>query len=58
MDQEKQAVRSLEPEHRHNDAPSQKTAIPRWRRGKEKSTIALVCTWIVDRQISKVPGFK
>lgn len=37
----------------HNDSPSQKTAMPRWRtRGHEKSSIALACGWIVDHQIS------
>jgi hypothetical protein len=39
----------------HNASPSQKTAMPRWRRkGKEKSTIAHACTWVVDHQISTV----
>ena len=33
-------------------SPSQKTAMPRWRgKGKEKSPIAHMCTWIVDHQI-------
>ncbi|EXJ81157.1 hypothetical protein A1O3_07447 [Capronia epimyces CBS 606.96] len=36
----------------HNDAPSQKTAWPRWhKRGKEKSSLALAGTWAVDHQI-------
>lgn len=55
MDQEKSAIASgMAMEHRsHNTSPSQKTAIPRWRaKGKEKSTIALACTWVVDHQIS------
>ncbi|KAJ9604034.1 Sphingosine N-acyltransferase lag1 [Cladophialophora chaetospira] len=53
-DQEKMAQSSHTiPVHRqHKDSPSQKTAWPRWeRKGKEKSTIARVCTWIVDHQI-------
>jgi hypothetical protein len=50
-DQEKHEI--LLHEHRqHNESPSQKTMIPRWRsKGKEKSSIALLCTWIVDHQI-------
>src|SRR5436305_9693176 len=58
MDQEKLAMSSVVAgEHRpHNASPSQKTAMPRWRgKGKEKSTIARACTWIVDHQISIVP---
>ncbi|KIW76218.1 hypothetical protein Z517_10964 [Fonsecaea pedrosoi CBS 271.37] len=39
--------------HQHSQSPSQKTAWPRWeRKGKEKSTIACACTWVVDHQIS------
>ena len=39
--------------HRSNTSPSQKTAMPRWRgKGREKSTVELACTWIVDHQIS------
>ena len=51
LDQEKHEI--LLSEHRqHNVSPSQKTAMPRWRsKGKEKSSIALMCTWIVDHQI-------
>ena len=60
MDSEKlQPVFPAHLERQHNDSPSQKTAMPRWRsRGKEKSSIALACTWIVNHQISmsvKVP---
>ncbi|RMZ80499.1 hypothetical protein DV737_g2946, partial [Chaetothyriales sp. CBS 132003] len=41
------------PEARQHDAPSQKTAFPRWpQQGTEKSSIALACTWIVLHQIS------
>ena len=36
-----------------NVSPSQKTAFPRWRhKGREKSSIILACTWVVDHQIS------
>lgn len=55
MDQEKLVTGSVMAiEHRqHNVSPSQKTAMPRWRgKGKEKSTIAHACTWVVDHQIS------
>jgi hypothetical protein len=52
LDQEKQTMSYHQTEHRQHDGPSQKTALPRWRnKGKEKSTIALACTWIVDHQI-------
>ncbi|KIV91354.1 hypothetical protein PV10_05900 [Exophiala mesophila] len=41
-------------EHRqHAQSPSQKTVLPRWhKKGKERSTIALICSWMVDHQIS------
>ncbi len=55
LDQEKQTL-PPHAEHRQHEGPSQKTALPRWRnRGKEKSSIALVCTWVVDHQISEYP---
>jgi hypothetical protein len=57
MDQEKFGTSGdMAIEHRpHNASPSQKTAMPRWRgKGKEKSTIAHACTWVVDHQISTV----
>src|SRR5271168_1224159 len=55
MDQEKLVTDNvMDQKHRpHNASPSQKTAMPRWRgKGKEKSTIAHACTWVVDHQIS------
>ncbi|KAJ9494760.1 Sphingosine N-acyltransferase lag1 [Exophiala xenobiotica] len=37
----------------HNETPSQKTAWPRWhRKGKQRSTTAVACSWVVDHQIS------
>ncbi|EHY59147.1 Sphingosine N-acyltransferase lag1 [Exophiala dermatitidis] len=37
----------------HNETPSQKTAWPRWHeRGKQKSSVALACAWVVDHQIA------
>ena len=56
MDQEKLSPpdQSAAEYKSHNASPSQKTAIPRWRfRGKEKSSIQLLCTWIVEHQIGK-----
>lgn len=55
-DQEKLEIQHKSPERRpHNDAPSQKTAMPRWpRRGKGKSTMAHVCSWIVEHQIGEL----
>jgi len=56
LDQEKlETITDLTLERRSNNvAPSQKTAWPRWaRRGREKSTIALACAWVVEHQISK-----
>lgn len=45
---------AIEQHRAHNASPSQKTAMPRWRvKGKEKSTIALACTWVVDHQIGE-----
>lgn len=55
-DQEKleQITQSTVDRRQHNDTPSQKTAWPRWEsKGKEKSSIALACTWVVEHQISK-----
>ncbi|KAI1623124.1 acyl-CoA-dependent ceramide synthase [Exophiala viscosa] len=55
LDQEKlETITDLTLERRsHNAAPSQKTAWPRWvRRGREKSSIALACAWVVEHQIS------
>lgn len=44
---------TIEP-RQHNESPSQKASWPRWeRKGKEKSSIARLCTWIVDHQISE-----
>ncbi|RMZ91221.1 hypothetical protein DV736_g1516, partial [Chaetothyriales sp. CBS 134916] len=52
-DQEQQQYLAHIPEARQHDAPSQKTAFPRWRQqGTERSSIALACTWIVLHQIS------
>ena len=55
MDQEKYQPGPSHIEHKqHNASPFQKTAMPRWRvRSKEKGTVVLACTWIVDHQISK-----
>ncbi|KAL6243231.1 Sphingosine N-acyltransferase lag1 [Rhinocladiella similis] len=53
-DREKlEEIRRKSPERRsHNEAPSQKMAWPRWeRKGKEKSSVALACSWVVDHQI-------
>ena len=52
-DQEKLSPIASTQEHRqHNASPSQKTAMPRWRsKGKEKSTMQLACTWVVEHQI-------
>ncbi|ETI23757.1 hypothetical protein G647_05563 [Cladophialophora carrionii CBS 160.54] len=55
MDQEKlEPISATTPGLRqHNESPSQKTAWPRWeRKGKERSTIARMCTWVVEHQIS------
>lgn len=54
-DQEKLQRVPKSPERRpHYDAPSQKTAMPRWpRRGKEKNSVALTCSWIVEHQIGE-----
>ena len=53
IDQEKLAHGALAHDHRtHNVSPSQKTAMPRWRnKGKERSSLELACTWVVDHQI-------
>lgn len=44
-------------EHRqHNVSPSQKRTFLRWpQKGKEKSSVALACTWVVDHQIGNNP---
>lgn len=53
-DQEKQQMSQLVKEHRTHDGPLQKIAFPRWRlRGKKRSTLALMCAWVVDHQISR-----
>lgn len=60
-DQEKlDRIAHLSAEHRqHNVSPSQKRALLRWQqKGKEKSSIALACTWVVDHQIGKNPGHR
>ena len=45
--------------HQHNESPSQKATWPRWdRKGKERSTIARMCTWVVDHQIGKDVNYK
>lgn len=52
QDQEKQTMMTAPTEPRQHEGPSQKTALPRWKnRGKEESSVALACTWIVDHQI-------
>lgn len=52
FDQEKLRIQAHLEQRQHSDSPSQKTAMPRWRpKGKEKSSIALACMWIVEHQI-------
>lgn len=60
MDQEKMDRRPVSHDSRsRNDAPSQKTAVPRWRfKGKETSSIDLACTWVVEHQIGEIASFK
>lgn len=55
-DQEKlQEVTRHSERRQHNDAPSQKTAMPRWpRRGKGKSTVSHICSWVVEHQIGEL----
>lgn len=53
-DQEKQQMTQAAKEHRQRDGPLQKIAFPRWRlRTKPRSTLASVCAWVVDHQISE-----
>lgn len=54
VDQEQLKKAPTHREHWHSkESPSQKTFMPRWHaKGKEKSSVALACTWIVDHQIS------
>jgi len=53
-DQEKLEMATTVEHRPHRGSPSQKTALPRWRiKGKEKSSVALACTWVVDHQIGR-----
>lgn len=54
IDQEKlQSSPAVIERRQHNDMPFQKMAMPRWNaKGKEKSSLQLACTWVVDHQIS------
>ncbi|KEF60460.1 uncharacterized protein A1O9_02021 [Exophiala aquamarina CBS 119918] len=53
-DQEKlERVAHPQTDHRQHNVSPQKRALLRWQqKGKEKSSIALACTWVVDHQIT------